>query len=227
MHEIHLILADSEVEIVPQPIQGHPAVVAHAKKRGKRPSRILLDASYHHAAIRVKYPNEAERRGRPDIAHFFLNVALESPLNKEGFLRTYIHTRNNEVIYIARETKIPKAYHRFVGLIEHVFNNRFVPDTKNPLLWMENLTLKELIYKISPQKVVTLCHSGKKRRVDEYFSEIPESIAIIIGGFPHGDFLSNIEEVSDDIISIYPGTLMAWVAAYEVIASIERKLGII
>ncbi|MCD6275240.1 MAG: 16S rRNA methyltransferase [Thermoplasmata archaeon] len=216
---MHLILGDSELEIVPHPIQGHPAVVKHAKLRKKRPSRILLDASFHHQAIRSKYPQEAERRGRPDIVHLFLMNSQESLLNKYGLLRVYIHTRNNDVIKIAPETRLPKAYHRFVGLMEHVFQNKYVPDKENPLLLLEKMSLKALAEECGG-KIVVLSEKGKRVKLKDY--ELSKDVTFIIGGFPSGDFLSNLD-FADEIISIHESTLMAWVAAYEIIAEYERR----
>ena len=216
---MHLIIGDSEVEIVPQAIQGHPAVVKYAKLRKKKPSRILLDASYHHQAIRSKYPAEAERRGRPDIAHLVLLNAQESLLNHEGLLQFYMHTRNNEVIRFAPETRLPKAYHRFVGLIEHVFQNRYVPDKENPLLVLEKMSLQALA-KECGGKIIVLSEKGRRINLRKY--EIPKDVTFIVGGFPNGDFLSNVD-FADDIISIYPETLMAWVITYELIVEYERR----
>ncbi len=59
----------------------------------------ILDRSYHHAAM--KDIADSEKRGRPDIAHLCLLEALGSPLNKEGLLRTYVHTYNDYVISVA------------------------------------------------------------------------------------------------------------------------------
>ncbi len=216
---MHLILGDAELEIVPQAIQGHPAVVKQAQIRKKKPSRILLDASYHHQAIRSKYPHEAERRGRPDIVHFFLMNAQESILNHAGLLRVYVHTRNNDVIKIRPETRLPKAYHRFVGLMEHVFQNKYVPDKENPLLYLEKMSLPALA-KDCGGKIIVLSENGRRVKLGEY--DIPEDVTFIIGGFPSGDFLTNIN-FADDVVSISPDTLMAWVAAYEIIAEYERR----
>jgi len=125
---IHLVLVDSELELVPEPLWGHPAIVRRARLRKKKPNRLILDSSFDHSAIRVKYPDEVDRRGRPDIVFHFLINALHSILNMEGHLRVYVHTRNDELIYVDPRTRIPKAYHRFIGLMEALFNNRVVPD---------------------------------------------------------------------------------------------------
>ena len=214
---MHLILGDSELEIVPQEIQGHPAVVKHAKSRRKRPSNLLLDATYHHQAIRSKYGVEAERRGRPDIVHFFLMNAQESILNNEGKLEVYVHTRNNDVIYVDPKTRLPKSYPRFVGLMEDLFHNKAVPNADEPLLRLEKMSLQSLAGGLG-NRVVVLSERGKRVNLWEY--DIPKDVTVIIGGFPSGDFLSNVG-FADEVISIHDSTLMAWVAAYEMIARYE------
>ena len=216
---MHIILGDSELELVPREIQGHPSVVKHAKQRKKKPSNLLLDATYHHQAIRSRYGEEAERRGRPDIVHFFLMNAQESILNLSGKLRVYVHTRNNEVLKIKPETRIPKAYIRFVGLMENLFHNGAVPNSETPLITLEKMSLKELATSTGSEIIIL---SKKGRKVNLTDLAIPENVTFVIGGFPHGDFLSNLD-FADDIVSISDKTLMAWVAAYEIIAEYERR----
>ncbi|AGB03988.1 hypothetical protein AciM339_0087 [Aciduliprofundum sp. MAR08-339] len=213
---MHIILADSELEIVPREIQGHPAVVKHARARKKRPSNLLLDATYHHQAIRSKYGSEAERRGRPDIVHFFLMNVQESILNHRGKLRVYVHTRNNEVIHISPETRLPKSYPRFVGLMENLFHNECVPNCDSPLMWVERKSLQSLAMEIG-DPVIVLSEKGERVNLKDF--EIPQDVTFIIGGFPSGDFLSNVEFARR--VSIADETLMAWVAAYEIIARYE------
>ncbi len=216
---MHIILGDSELELIPREIQGHPAIVKYAKKRGKKPSQILLDATYHHQAIRSKYGKDAERRGRPDIVHFFLMNVQESILNATGKMRVYVHTRNNEVLRIKPETRIPKSYVRFVGLMENLFHNGVVPNSENPLITIEKMSLKELATSMGT-KVIVLSKKGRRANLKNI--PIPEDVTIVIGGFPHGDFLSNLD-FADDIVSISESMLMAWVVAYEIIAEYERR----
>ncbi|MEO2151558.1 MAG: 16S rRNA methyltransferase, partial [Thermococcus sp.] len=85
---LHLVIADSELELVPESIADHPAVVNYARRRGKKPEEVILEGSYHHAALRKL--EDGERRGRPDIVHICLLNALESIANKEGKLRVYV-----------------------------------------------------------------------------------------------------------------------------------------
>ncbi|NJF24755.1 16S rRNA methyltransferase [Thermococcus sp. Bubb.Bath] len=217
---LHLILAESELELVPQRIAGHPAIQSHAWRRRKKPMGMLLDATYHHAAI--KGLPEAERRGRPDIIHISLLNALESILNREGHLRIYVHTRNDEVITVKPETRIPRNYNRFVGLMEKLFVEGSVPK-KLGLLRMEKKTLNELLKELAPDAIFVMHEGGRLvrgRELGEILAEI-ENPAVIIGGFPHGDFR---RLPPGELVSIYREPLMAWTVVNEVIVNLEAAI---
>ena len=49
---ISLIISESALELVPFELENHPSVVSHAKKLGKYTSDILLDNSWHFAAMK-------------------------------------------------------------------------------------------------------------------------------------------------------------------------------
>ncbi len=116
---ISLILTESSLELVPNELKSHPSVISHAKKLGKKPSEILLDNSWHFAAMKgIK--NEI-KRGRPDLVHFCILEATTIPLYQKNEIKVYIHTINDKVIYFGNNVHIPKSYHRFAGLIEKLF----------------------------------------------------------------------------------------------------------
>ena len=217
---LHLIIADSELELVPEKIRDHPSVVNYAKKRGKKPDEVLLDSTYHHSALKLL--EDGERRGRPDIIHLCLINALESILNKEGRLRVYVHTRNDEIIYIKPETRLPRNYNRFVGLMESLFKKKAVPKDLE-LLKMREGTLSELLEEIGPDGVFIMHENGNLATPKEFGERLVDytSPAVIIGGFPHGDFLSVVE---GEKISIYKEPLMAWSVVNEVLVNYERIL---
>ncbi|KRZ27224.1 Ribosomal RNA small subunit methyltransferase NEP1 [Trichinella pseudospiralis] len=54
---------------------------------------------------------------RPDITHQCLLMLLDSPLNKAGLLEIYIHTVKNVLIRVHPQTRIPRTFERFVGLM--------------------------------------------------------------------------------------------------------------
>jgi len=49
---ISIVLAESALELVPSDLKHHPSVVSHARKLGKLSSEILLDNSWHFAAMK-------------------------------------------------------------------------------------------------------------------------------------------------------------------------------
>ncbi|GAB6135707.1 16S rRNA methyltransferase [Thermococcus prieurii] len=217
---LHLVIADSELELVPKSIVEHPAVVNYAKRRGKKPEEVILEGSYHHSALRKL--DDGERRGRPDIVHICLLNALESIANKEGKLRVYVHTRNNEVIYIKSETRLPRNYNRFLGLMESLFKNGVVPKDLT-LLRIEEKTLGELVEEIGPDEVFVMHEEGELMKPRDFGKVLAglENPLVIVGGFPHGDFRSKVEGKK---VSLYREPLMAWTIVNEILVNFEANL---
>ncbi|MGC8497367.1 MAG: 16S rRNA methyltransferase [Thermoplasmata archaeon] len=214
-----IILADSELETIPPEIWKDPAIVKYSRAKQKNPGNLLLDASYHHTAIKKIDPENVNRRGRPDIVHMFLLIGLESILNKEKMLRLYVHTRGDYVISVDPETRIPKNYNRFVGLMESLFLNKQVPDSKNPLLKLEKCSLPELTKKLGISPIIMHPDAAEARLSDL----LNEDSAVIIGGFSEGDYRSDIRSIKNKC-SIYPKELVGWVVEMEVIVNYERSV---
>ncbi|MBC7080950.1 MAG: 16S rRNA methyltransferase [Thermoplasmatales archaeon] len=178
----------------------------------------ILDSSIHYPYMRKL--KEWRRRGRPDIAHICLLIALESILNKEKLLKIYIHTRNDKVIYINPATRIIKNYNRFKGLMKQLLKYGRVPLSGSPLMKVKKETLPELIGKINGKKIL-FSRKGKKKSLKELFEE--ETVCII-GGFPSGDFSSPVEKYVDEVVSLHDEMLPAWIAEMEAIVMYEEYL---
>ncbi|MHA2193180.1 MAG: 16S rRNA methyltransferase, partial [Candidatus Thorarchaeota archaeon] len=86
---LHVILLDSAIELVPTNLTSTKLVQKHASRRGKKPNQLLLDQS-HHGQVMTKL-EDANRRGRPDIAFLCLMALLETPLCKQGLLTIHLH----------------------------------------------------------------------------------------------------------------------------------------
>ena len=82
---LSIVIAESAIELVPNTIQNHPSVISHAKKLEKNPSDILLDNSWHFAAM--KGMENEFKRGRPDIVHLCLLEACTIPLYIENKIK--------------------------------------------------------------------------------------------------------------------------------------------
>jgi rRNA small subunit pseudouridine methyltransferase Nep1 len=217
-----LVLGEAEVERMPVELCNHPAVIAHARQRGKPPQQILLDSNYHHAAM-TNLP-EGRRRGRPDITHLFLLTALESIVNKQGHLRIHIHTRNDQLITVDPATRIMRNYERFLGLLEQLFQNHIVPDTTHPLLTLtENISLKQVLEGQHADRIIILSKEGNPVNLPSYFSTLKKQntpdLICVIGGFPSGSFHTDLHTMTSEFISLYPEMLPAWTVASELLVN--------
>ncbi|MFQ6065574.1 MAG: 16S rRNA methyltransferase, partial [Candidatus Bathyarchaeia archaeon] len=176
-----LILAESALETIPKALWTHPAIRRYSERRVKHPQFLLLDRSYHHAAMKRLEQNE--KRGRPDIVHFALLEALGSPLNKERLLQTYVHTINDQVITVNPETRLPRNYERFVGLMEQLFELGRVPPTGQILLKLERKTLPQLLGAITATHVVVFSREGSPHTLEEVGLRLSaeETPVVIVG----------------------------------------------
>ncbi len=222
---LYIILLESSLELIPREIWGHPAVVANARRRGRKPGEMILDTSLHYHAM--KELRFREKRGRPDIVHISLLNALSSPLNLEGRLRIYIHTIGDYVIFIRPDTRLPRNYQRFIGLIEQLFREgRVPPDSSRPLLYIKEMGVEELIDSLG-KKLLLLSETGTLVSPDYIVDEAVEKDYVVgIGGFPHGDFSRRLYRLADNIYSIYSKPLDTWIVVSRIIEAAERKLGI-
>jgi rRNA small subunit pseudouridine methyltransferase Nep1 len=215
------ILADSELELVPPEIVNERCILNNARARGKAPEKILLDASHHHPAF-GKLPSDSERRGRPDIVHFFLMLCIDSDISVEGKLRVFVHTRNNDVIAVNPETRLPPHYPRFVGLIESLYEQRVVPSRENALLELRNgVTLDALVSALKPDEVVVMTPTGEAVPLPEKFASIKgERVVVIIGGFSKGDFRSDLSKIKHTKISLGPRLQKVWTVTAKILCGI-------
>lgn len=222
MTQYFFILADSELELVPSEIVNERCVLNNARARGKAPEKVLLDASHHHPAYN-KLP-DSERRGRPDLIHFFLMLCIDSDLTAEGRMRVFVHTRNNDVIAVNPETRLPPHYPRFVGLIESLYEQRVVPSKENPLLELrQGVPLETLVNALKPDTVVVMTPSGEESSLVEKFASIKgERVVVIIGGFSKGDFRSDMSKLNPVTISLGKRLLKVWTVTSKVLCGVEQ-----
>ena len=221
---LHFLLVESGLEIIPFRFQRHPSVRNQARRKKKNPGELLLDVSLHHTLI-SQLPNGG-KRGRPDIVHFCLLSILGTPLNKAGLLRTYVHTIDNRTLFVNPEIRLPRNYNRFIGLMEQLFKIGQVPPVGTPLLYVKHKSLQQLIKDIKPQMTLLFSESGVPTTSEALVNKLKEGedIAVIVGGFPHGDFSSQTRKLADLNISIDAEPLDSWIVAARVISAYEEAI---
>jgi len=222
---LSLVIADAEVELVPEEIANHRVIRWHARRRGRRPTEIVLDSGLHHAAMRGLV--DGDRRGRPDIAHMCLLLALDTPLNREGLLRVYVHTRQNRLITVDPSTRLPRVLNRFEGLLEQLFLTGEAPSGA-PLLRLEKAPLKELIGRLQPEKTIIFSDKGQRKLMADVYAGLSkdDDVCVVVGGFPSGDFLSDVVTISDEQVCIDPEPLTAPTVVARALYAYEEALGI-
>jgi len=197
---IYLVLAESALELVPLELQDHPSVLSHAQKLGKDPSEILLDNSWHFAAM--KGINNEIKRGRPDLVHFSILEATTIPLYLQNKIKIYIHTIDDKVIYIGENVHIPKSYHRFEGLIEKLFLEKTIRFDTSILLEIKEKSFSELINEIKPSKIIGFSTKGELSSFEKISSEISDNTCLIIGGFQKGHFSESTQNKINHLFSV-------------------------
>ena len=223
---LSLVLAESSIELVPNELVHHPAVVKWAQRKRKEPQSLVLDQTYHHHAILGLGPN-GTGRGRPDISHFSLLLALGSPLNLAGGLRCYVHTRDNNIIKVDPKTRLPRNTDRFTSLLEQLYQERIVPPTGHPLLSIKPGHIGDLLDEISG-RVIALTTRGLQKRMDEVASRLAahDNPVLLVGGFPKGHFSKETLSKAKESYQIYRHGLEAWTVVARAIYDYERAISI-
>jgi rRNA small subunit pseudouridine methyltransferase Nep1 len=219
---ISLILSESALELVPYELEEHPSVVSHAKKLGKHPSDILLDNSWHFAAMKgIK--NEI-KRGRPDLVHFSILEATTIPLYYQNKLNLFVHTIDNKVIRFGKNVHIPKSYHRFQGVIEKLFQEKKIMSKNELLLDMKEQTFSELIKEINPSNVIGFSTEGELSSYQKIASEIPDNSCIVLGGFQKGHFSDSVQNKITNLYSVGNESFECHVVTSRILYEYEKTI---
>jgi len=205
----------------------------------------LLNCDDHATFMKKRKRDPSEMR--PDITHQCLLTLLDSPLNKAGFLKIYIHTKDNVLIDVNSQTRIPRTFKRFCGLMVQLLQKMHIKATDGPghlLKIIKNPITDHLppaCHKIgtshSVAEVVDIfdfvpgLFDNKASSVTQIKTEVSgmkvdrDSIAVfVIGAMSHGKV--DVDYVDQQIsFSNYP--LSASVACGRLCNSFERMLGIV
>lgn len=169
---------------------------------------------------------DANKRGRPDIVHFALMEALGTPLFMKGMLRVYVHTRNDKLIAIADNLRVPKSYFRFEGLMVNLFRDKVIKTEEGAVLMeLSDSTLADLISAIKPEKVVGLSTTGVQGTAEKAVAEnLTDDCAFLIGGFPRGHFSESTMKLLSLTYSISDIGLEAHVVIARILYECEKLL---
>ena len=219
---ISLIISESALELIPFELQDHPSVILHAQKLGKYSSEILLDNSWHFAAMKgIK--NEI-KRGRPDLVHFSILEATTIPLYLQNKLNLFVHTIDDKVIHFGKNVHLPKSYHRFEGVIEKLYQEKKIISNNELLLELKDQTFLELISEINPSKIIGFSTEGQLSSYEKIAAQILDNSCIVLGGFQKGHFSDSIQNKITDLYSVGDESFEGHVVASRILYEYEKTI---
>ena len=219
---LSLIIAESALELVPVELQRHNSVIASARRFNKKPSEILLDISWHFAAMKgIK--NEI-KRGRPDLVHFSLLEACSIPLYFENKLNVFVHTIDDKVISLGQNVRLPKSYHRFIGLVEKLYATGRIEENNNTLLEIKEMNFRDLIKKINPKQTIALSSKGIKSSYQKVAEKMDDDTCLVVGGFSKGQFSDKNKDYFNKIVLVDKNPLEAHIIISRVLYEYEKRI---
>lgn len=219
---ISLILSESALELVPSELKHHSSVVSHARKLGKLPSEILLDNSWHFAAMKG-ITNEI-KRGRPDMVHFSILEATTIPLYLKNKMNLFVHTIDDKVIYFGSNVHVPKSYHRFEGLIEKLYREKKITTNYDVLLEIKEKTFSDLLDEINPSKVIGFSTKGTPSSYEKIAANISDDACIVLGGFQKGHFSDSIAKKTSNLYSVGDESFEGHVVVSRILYEYEKTI---
>uniref|UniRef100_A0A1I8ML51 18S rRNA (pseudouridine-N1)-methyltransferase n=1 Tax=Musca domestica TaxID=7370 RepID=A0A1I8ML51_MUSDO len=168
---------------------------------------------------------------RPDITHQCLLMLFDSPLNRAGLLQVYIRTEKNVLIEINPQTRIPRTFKRFAGLMVqllHKFSVR-ANDTstklmkviKNPITDHLPVGCKKYAMSFSGKLLSNIRDIVPKKNEE---GEEEEPIVLVVGAFAHGVLKSDYTE---GLFSFSNYPLSGAIACCKLCSAFEEVWGIV
>lgn len=192
----------------------------------------LLNCDDHASIMRKN--NRDPGSCRPDITHQCLLMLFDSPLNRAGLLQVYIRTERNVLIEINPQTRIPRTFKRFAGLMVqllHKFAIRanetstmLMKVIKNPITDHLPVGCKKYAMSFSGKLVPNCRDLVPKPKTDENGDDEDEPIVLVVGAFAHGVLKSDYAE---GLFSISNYPLSAAIACTKLCTAFEEVWGVV
>jgi len=173
--------------------------------------------------------NKDPQAYRPDIIHQELMAVLDSPLNKAGLVKVFVHTEKNVLIEINPQTRIPRTFKRFSGLMVQCLHKLKIrsADGKDMLLKV----LKNPISRHLPAgaQCYGFSAAGSIHSPMHFASILPEDspVVLVLGAMAVGSIRKEDHPYMQDMISISGYPLSGVVAINRVLGAIEHRWGIV
>ncbi len=180
MKKIRIIIADAQIEPIPKELWHEKAIINDSRRRKRHPSKILLYSPIHYTAM-VKNKIDIIKRGRPDITQDILKAITNHPIKDYIELEIYVHTIENKIFWVNKNTRIPHNYYQFEGLMIQLLEKGSIPPEKGNLIKIIDNPLDGIL----GNNPYILDENGRPIE-DITFKE--EDVTFVIGAFQKGEY---------------------------------------
>uniref|UniRef100_H2YW50 18S rRNA (pseudouridine(1248)-N1)-methyltransferase n=1 Tax=Ciona savignyi TaxID=51511 RepID=H2YW50_CIOSA len=199
-------------------------VLAHASLETVKVAKTfeLLNCDKHRTIL--KKNNRDPGTCRPDITHQCLLMLMDSPLNRAGLLQVYIETSKNVLIEINPQTRIPRTFDRFCGLMVQLLHKLSIRGSDAPVKLLK--VIKGPVSDHFPAGCQRIGTSYSASGVVDVRDLVPknEPIVFVVGAMAHGAIKETYTEKTVSISS-YP--LSAAITCTKLCSAFEEKWGIL
>merc|ERR1719483_740793 len=181
----------------------------------------LLSCDRHHSVgKRVK---KDVSTCRPDITHQCLLMLMDSPLNRANLLQVYIKTEKNVLIEINPQTRIPRTFDRFCGLMVQLLDKLSIRASDGPQKLLKVIRNPVTIH--LPTGCPKIAMSFSSEGIIDVKDHVPKDgpAVFVIGAMAHGAIDPDYTDASYSI-SNYP--LSAAITCAKVCNAFEEVWGI-
>ena len=191
-------------------------------------SNAQLLSGEEHATLISKRLGRDPADYRPDIVHQCLLTLLDSPLNKAGRLRVYVHTARNVLVEVHPHIRIPRTYRRFSGLMAQLLHKLRVRATNSSDTLLRVIGNPVTSHLPPGCRKILLTYPCDRLRdvravaVDDIGDDEP--VAFIVGAISRGEIAC---EWADESMSISEYPCSASVVCGRVCNAFEGKYGIL
>uniref|UniRef100_A0A0N5AFK4 18S rRNA (pseudouridine-N1)-methyltransferase n=1 Tax=Syphacia muris TaxID=451379 RepID=A0A0N5AFK4_9BILA len=147
---------------------------------------VILSSDRHAEFLKSHKRNPNDYR--PDILHQCLLTLLDSPLNRASLLQIYVHTSNNVLIEVHPQTRLPRTFDRFSGLMVQLLHKLFIKAENSPIKLLK--VIKNPVSSHLPvgcRKILTTFQAEELVKCrDIPIKDEDRPIIIVVGGMAKG-----------------------------------------
>uniref|UniRef100_A0A914V2D4 18S rRNA (pseudouridine-N1)-methyltransferase n=1 Tax=Plectus sambesii TaxID=2011161 RepID=A0A914V2D4_9BILA len=183
----------------------------------------ILSSDKHASFLKKQRKDPSDYR--PDILHQCLLMLLDSPLNRAGLLQIYVHTSKNVLIEISPQTRLPRTYDRFAGLMVqllHKLSIRAADSSQKLLKVIKNPVSIHL--PVGCRKLLTSFQAPDVVQLRDLAPKSNQPIVVVVGGMAKGKV--SVDYTEQEIkVSNYP--LSAALTCAKLTSAFEESWGVI